>query len=74
MTFLIIVCGRCGGFLSAKAEQETRTCPYCGFKVAVNKAKRVSSAENAYEASRILRKLKNDAALKRKTFRRPYQS
>ena len=65
MSFLIVMCGRCGGFLLAKAEQKTRTCPYCGFKVLVEKAKKVASAKNAYEASEILRKLKSDASAKR---------
>jgi DNA-directed RNA polymerase subunit RPC12/RpoP len=65
MSFLIVVCGKCGGFLLARAEQRTRTCPYCGFKVLVEKAKKVASAKNAYEASEILRKLKSDASAKR---------
>lgn len=65
MSFLVVVCGKCGGFLLAKAEQRTRTCPYCGFKVLVEKAKKVASAKNVYEASEILRKLKSDASAKR---------
>jgi len=48
--------------LLAKAGQKTRTCPYCGSKVALDRAKKVASAENAYEASEILRKLKSDAS------------
>jgi len=71
MAFLIVVCGNCGGFLMAKAEHKIRTCPYCGSKVALNKAKRVASAQNAYEASTILRRLKRDAFLKRKNAKRP---
>ena len=65
MSFLIVVCGKCGGFLLARAEQKTRTCPYCGSKVVLDKAKKIASAENAYEASKILRKLKSDALAKR---------
>jgi DNA-directed RNA polymerase subunit RPC12/RpoP len=65
-SFLIVVCSRCGGFLLARAGQKTRTCPYCGFKVEPLKAKKVASAETAYEASEMLRKLKRDAALKKK--------
>ena len=71
MPFLIVVCGRCGGFVLAKSEQRTRTCPYCGFKVALDKAKEVASVENAYEASAILRRLKRDKALKRETAKLP---
>jgi len=71
MSFLIVVCGKCGKFLLARAEQKTRTCPYCGFKVSLDRAKRVASAENAYKASTILRKLKSDAVLKLKNANRP---
>jgi DNA-directed RNA polymerase subunit RPC12/RpoP len=65
MSFLIVVCGKCGGFLLAKAGQKTRTCPYCGFRVELCKAKKVGSAKNAYEASELLRSLKKDFAEKR---------
>jgi predicted nucleic acid-binding Zn-ribbon protein len=64
-TTLIIQCTRCGGFLLAKIEQKTRTCPYCGCTVVVERAKKVASAKDAYEASTTLRKLKENAALKR---------
>jgi len=64
MSFLILACGNCGGLLLAKAEQKTRTCPYCGSKVDLSKAKRLASAENAYEASKTLRKLKSNASAK----------
>jgi DNA-directed RNA polymerase subunit RPC12/RpoP len=67
MSFLIVVCSKCGGFLLAKVEQKTRTCPYCGFKVLVDKAKKVASAQNAYEASEILRKLKSEAIQRKKS-------
>jgi len=66
MSFLIVVCRKCGGLLLARAEQKTRTCPYCGFKVLVEKAKKVASAQNAYEASEILRKVKSDAIQRKK--------
>jgi len=64
--FLIVVCSRCGGLLLAKTEQKTRTCPYCGFKVLTYEARKVASAENAYEASEILRKLKKDTIQRKK--------
>jgi DNA-directed RNA polymerase subunit RPC12/RpoP len=67
MSSLIVVCGKCGGLLLAKAEQKTRTCPYCGFKVLVDKAKKIASAKNVYEASEILRKLKSDAVQRKKS-------
>jgi len=71
MSFLIVACVKCGGFLLARAEQRTRTCPYCGFKVVLDKAKKLASAKNAYEASTILRRLKRGAVLKRKLAKRP---
>jgi ribosomal protein S27AE len=55
---LIVQCPRCGGLLLAKADQKTRTCPYCGSQVFLAKAKEIASAENVYAASEILRKLK----------------
>jgi DNA-directed RNA polymerase subunit RPC12/RpoP len=61
------VCSRCGRLIIAKAEQKTRTCPYCGFKINVHKARKVASAENAYDASEILRKLKGDAVQRKKS-------
>jgi uncharacterized Zn finger protein (UPF0148 family) len=64
-TTLIIACSRCEGLLLAKTGQKTRTCPYCGARVEVEKAKTVGSAENAYEASALLRRLKREAATER---------
>jgi len=60
--YIIVVCIKCGGYLLAKDFQKTRTCPYCGSKVVVEKAKKVAAAENASEASTLLRKLKEKAA------------
>ena len=61
---LIVECNSCGGLLMAADGQKTRTCPYCGSKVDVDKARKVASAENANEASIILRRLKREAAMK----------
>jgi uncharacterized Zn finger protein (UPF0148 family) len=55
---LIIECPRCGGLLLAIDGQKTRTCPYCGKRVDIIKAKHVASGKNAFEASQILRKMK----------------
>jgi DNA-directed RNA polymerase subunit RPC12/RpoP len=60
--YIIVVCSKCGGYLLAKENQKTRTCPYCGSKVILEKAKKVAAAENATEASTLLRKLKEKAA------------
>jgi DNA-directed RNA polymerase subunit RPC12/RpoP len=66
---LIVVCGRCGGLLLAKAEQKTRTCPHCGHTIVLEKAKKLAAAKTANEASEILRKLKSDAAAQGKRLR-----
>ena len=57
-TTLIFECGQCSGLLLAPKTQKTRTCPYCGVKVDLQKTKRIASAETAFEASEMLRKLK----------------
>ena len=62
---LIVMCSTCSGFLLAKSDQKTRTCPYCGHKVNLDRVRKVASAGTASEASRLLRKLKSDVALKR---------
>ena len=66
-SFVIVVCSKCGGLLAAKAEQKTRTCPYCGFKILLEKSKHVAVANDAREASRILKILKRKAAEKRQS-------
>jgi len=60
--YLIIVCSRCESYLLAKSGQKTRTCPYCGLKVAITTAKKVATIENGARASELLRKLKERAA------------
>jgi DNA-directed RNA polymerase subunit RPC12/RpoP len=62
---LIVVCGRCGGLLMAADNQKTRTCPYCGSRVDVRRAKKMASAKNAFEASEILRHLKSKKGFNR---------
>jgi DNA-directed RNA polymerase subunit RPC12/RpoP len=66
MSFLIAMCSKCGGLIVSKAEQKTKICPYCGFKISINEARKIASAQNAYEASEILRKLKSDAIQRKK--------
>jgi len=70
---LIIACNKCGGLLLAKTEQKRRTCPYCGLKLDLSMARKIASAENSLEASKILRKLKKDAILARDRSKRPLQ-
>jgi DNA-directed RNA polymerase subunit RPC12/RpoP len=63
---LIIVCNLCGRLFLAAATQKTRTCPYCGTRVDVRKAKKVASAKSAFEASEMLQKLKSEKGFSRK--------
>lgn len=56
----IIECPSCKGLMLANSSQKTKTCPYCGSRVEVLKAKQLANAETAMEASAILRKLKTE--------------
>ncbi|MEM3549762.1 MAG: DUF1922 domain-containing protein [Candidatus Bathyarchaeia archaeon] len=67
MTYTIIVCSKCGGYLLAKNSQKTRTCPYCGSKISLEKALKIAKAENAYKAAALIRKLKEKKAHKQKS-------
>ncbi len=59
--FVIVICTKCRGILAAKEGCKTSKCPYCGFRLLLNRARKVTTAQTAEEASRILRKLKQDA-------------
>ncbi len=56
---LIIKCPKCANPLLAGKTQKTRTCPYCGVRVKVNFAKKIATADNAFHASEMLKRLKN---------------
>jgi len=56
----VIECPKCRGLMLAKANQKTKTCPYCGSRVEVLTAKRLANAETAMEASAMLRKFKTE--------------
>lgn len=62
--YVIVACGECGGYLLAKTGQKSRTCPYCGSRILLEKAKKIAYSKKADEASAILRKLKEKAATK----------
>jgi hypothetical protein len=46
--------------------QRTKVCPYCGARVDLLQAQQVASASNPFEASEMLRKLKNEQGFNRK--------
>jgi DNA-directed RNA polymerase subunit RPC12/RpoP len=56
--YAIVICSRCGGYLLAKIGQKTRTCPYCGLKMPLEKVQRIAIAKTANEASSMLRMIK----------------
>lgn len=43
----------------AAETQKTRTCPYCGSRVQLTKANKIASADNAFQASEMLREMKS---------------
>jgi len=62
---LIITCTHCGGLFLAIDGQKTRTCPYCGKRVDIGKAKTLASANSAFEASEMLRDIKSKKGFNR---------
>ena len=54
----IFECNKCSGLLLAAKTQKTRTCPYCGSQIDLQKTRRIASAGNAFEASEMVRELK----------------
>jgi predicted RNA-binding Zn-ribbon protein involved in translation (DUF1610 family) len=59
-TTLIVKCTQCGGLMLIAKAQKTKVCPYCGAQVNLVRAQKVASANSAFEASEILRKLKSE--------------
>ncbi|MEM3579249.1 MAG: DUF1922 domain-containing protein [Candidatus Bathyarchaeia archaeon] len=59
--YAVVRCSKCGGYSLAKTDQKTRTCPYCGSKILLEKARKVAVAKTANEASVLLRKIKGEA-------------
>jgi len=59
-TTIVFECSQCRGLLLAQKAQKTRCCPYCGAKINLTRAKRLATAESAFEASEMLRKFKTE--------------
>ncbi|MGB9741427.1 MAG: DUF1922 domain-containing protein [Candidatus Bathyarchaeia archaeon] len=62
--YVIVACGECGSYLLAKTDQKSRTCPYCGSRVLLERDKKIAYAKRADEASAMLRRFKEKAAAK----------
>jgi acetyl-CoA carboxylase beta subunit len=56
---LIVKCTKCGGLMLVALGQKTKICPYCGTTVTLQKVQRLAAANNAFEASEMLRKIKS---------------
>ena len=56
--YLVLECTECNRYFLAVSENRTRTCPYCGKRVKVEKARIASRSDKAEEARLILQKLK----------------
>lgn len=63
-SYAVVACGRCGGYTLANMDKKSRTCPYCGSKILLEKAQKVAVAKTAMEASNMLRKIKEKKAEK----------
>jgi len=63
---LIVKCTNCGGYMLTAQKQKTKGCPLCGSHVSLQRAQRVASAETAFEASEMLRKLKSEKGFDRR--------
>lgn len=55
MKYLIIVCPYCGGYQAIKAGQKSKSCPYCGRRFDTLHVKVIAKAENANQASILIR-------------------
>jgi predicted RNA-binding Zn-ribbon protein involved in translation (DUF1610 family) len=62
----IVKCTQCTGLMLTAKGQKTKTCPYCGAHVNLIRAQKVASANNAFEASEMLRKLKSEQGFNHK--------
>jgi acetyl-CoA carboxylase beta subunit len=64
---LIVKCPKCGGYMLSAQKQKTKICPYCGAHVNLQRAQRMASADNPFEASEMLRRLKSEQGFNRKS-------
>lgn len=54
----IMKCPNCSGLILAGTQQKTKNCPYCGKSINLQKAQRLGQAQNAMDASEMLKQLK----------------
>jgi predicted RNA-binding Zn-ribbon protein involved in translation (DUF1610 family) len=63
--YLVVKCYKCGNLLLARSGVKTKTCPYCGSLLRLDKVIVIEKAQSAREASMKLRLLKEKAVKKR---------
>jgi acetyl-CoA carboxylase beta subunit len=51
-------CPNCNGLVLAGTHQKSKICPYCGKNINIQKSQRLGQAQNAMEASEMLKQLK----------------
>jgi DNA-directed RNA polymerase subunit M/transcription elongation factor TFIIS len=54
----VVECSNCKRFLLATSDKRTRTCAYCGKRMAIEDARIVARSEKAGEARLVLQELK----------------
>jgi len=57
-TYLVLQCEKCSRYLLAVSSNKSRSCPYCGKRIAVGKARVLASSDDAKAARESLQKLK----------------
>ena len=62
MEYLVVQCPYCGGFLACPARLKTKTCPYCGRRFQLARARIVARARSGREAGEIVRRIKAKGA------------
>jgi len=58
LTYLIIQCQRCGKICVTPQRQKVRTCPFCGFKIKVERVRPLGESESQQEIRKMATKLK----------------
>ncbi|HUK26969.1 MAG TPA: DUF1922 domain-containing protein [Candidatus Acidoferrales bacterium] len=56
--YMVLACTKCGRFLLASSDSETRTCAYCGKRVQKDGARIIARSDSAKEARKILQEAK----------------
>jgi DNA-directed RNA polymerase subunit RPC12/RpoP len=58
MTYLIVGCQNCGKICIIPEQQKVRICPFCGFKIKMEKIKPLGVAQSQREVREMVTRLK----------------